>query len=82
MGGGLGDRALGLAQGSIAGLGSLSERAAERGDQEPVGLLVEGERRGLAGAAYNPARGGRLHAGPQAGGGFRVRAEIPVQALS
>jgi signal transduction histidine kinase len=27
------------------------------------------------------ALGGRLHAGPQAGGGFRVRAEIPVRAL-
>jgi signal transduction histidine kinase len=28
------------------------------------------------------ALGGRLHAGPQPGGGFRVRAEIPVRAAS
>jgi signal transduction histidine kinase len=28
------------------------------------------------------ALGGRLHAGPRAGGGFRVRAEIPVRAPS
>jgi signal transduction histidine kinase len=28
------------------------------------------------------ALGGRLHAGPQDGGGFRVRAELPARASS
>jgi signal transduction histidine kinase len=28
------------------------------------------------------ALGGRLHAGPQDGGGFQVRAELPARALS
>jgi signal transduction histidine kinase len=41
-----------------------------------VGLGLVGMRERVS------ALGGRLHAGPQAGGGFQVRAELPVPALS
>jgi signal transduction histidine kinase len=41
-----------------------------------VGLGLVGMRERVS------ALGGRLHAGPQAGGGFLVRAELPVPALS
>jgi signal transduction histidine kinase len=40
-----------------------------------VGLGLVGMRERVS------ALGGRLHAGPRAGGGFRVRAELPVPAL-
>jgi signal transduction histidine kinase len=41
-----------------------------------VGLGLVGMRERVS------ALGGRLHAGPRAGGGFLVRAELPVPALS
>jgi signal transduction histidine kinase len=41
-----------------------------------VGLGLVGMRERVS------ALGGRLHAGPQAGGGFLVRAELPVPTLS
>jgi signal transduction histidine kinase len=45
--------------------------------------LAQGPGLGLVGMRERvSALGGRLHAGPQAGGGFRVRAEIPVPVPS
>jgi signal transduction histidine kinase len=53
----------------------------------PVGReaagLNQGPGLGLIGMRERvSALGGRLHAGPQADGGFRVRAELPVPAPS
>lgn len=45
--------------------------------------LTQGPGLGLVGMRERvSALGGRLHAGPQASGGFRVRAEIPMRASS
>ncbi|MDR2983736.1 MAG: sensor histidine kinase, partial [Nocardiopsaceae bacterium] len=47
------------------------------------GTLQSGHGLGLAGMRERvSALGGGLHAGPQDGGGFQVRAELPVQAPS
>src|SRR5436309_3031433 len=56
--GGLRDRALGLPERELGSLWCLGERAAQRADQEPVGLLAEREGGRLVGAAHHPARGG------------------------
>ena len=53
----LADRALGLSERARARVRRLRQRAAERGDEERVRLLVERERRRLAGAADDPAGG-------------------------
>jgi signal transduction histidine kinase len=58
-----------------------------RGHHEPVNSEpanpAQGPGLGLVGMRERvSALGGRLHAAPQAGGGFRVRAEIPVRASS
>src|SRR4051812_36705389 len=47
----LADRALGLAQRALPGRGRLGERAAQRVDEEPVGVLGQRERARLAGLA-------------------------------
>ena len=50
-------------------------------DGEGVGESTAGPGLGLIGMRERvSALGGRLHAGPQEGGGFQVRAELPVQA--
>ena len=56
--GGLGDRALGLRERELGGIGRLRQRPAERADQETVGLLAEWERGRLARVAHDSARGG------------------------
>jgi signal transduction histidine kinase len=54
----------------------------ESANREPASL-AQGPGLGLVGMRERvTALGGRLHAGPRTDGGFRVRAEIPVQALS
>ena len=46
-------------------------------------ILAQGPGLGLVGMRERvSALGGRLHAGAQAGGGFRVRAELPVPVPS
>jgi signal transduction histidine kinase len=74
------------------GTGTLTVQVDDDGDgrpghPEPAGRepanLVQGPGLGLIGMRERvSALGGRLHAGPEAGGGFRVRAEIPVPVLS
>jgi signal transduction histidine kinase len=76
------------------GIGTLTVQVDDDGDglrrpahgepanSEPASL-AQGPGLGLVGMRERvSALGGRLHAGPRTGGGFRVRAEIPVQALS
>ena len=53
----LGDRPLGLRERARRGVGGLGQRAAEGGDHEGVGLLLEREGGGLAGAADDAAGG-------------------------
>jgi len=49
----------------------------------PAGARPAGPGLGLIGMRERvSALGGRLHAGPQDGGGFQVRAELPVRAPS
>jgi glutaredoxin 3 len=62
--GGLGDRTFGLHERQLRRLRCLRQRASHRGDQEPVGLLPQRERRGFTGAADNAAGGGREPAQP------------------
>lgn len=53
------------------------------GTGPPAGGRAPGTGLGLAGMRERvSALGGRLHAGPQDGGGFRVRAELPARAPS
>ena len=52
-------------------------------DGKSTAALPAGQRLGLIGMRERVAAlGGRLHAGPQPGGGFRVRAELPVRPPS
>jgi signal transduction histidine kinase len=74
------------------GAGTLTVQVDDDGDGRPArpepagrapGNPVQGPGLGLIGMRERvSALGGRLHAGPQAGGGFRVRAEIPVPVPS
>jgi signal transduction histidine kinase len=50
-------------------------------DGEGVSTMSAGPGLGLIGMRERvSALGGRLHAGPREGGGFQVRAELPVRA--
>ena len=54
-----------------------------KGTGTSVGALSSGPGLGLVGMRERvSALGGRLRAGPRVGGGFQVRAELPVRALS
>ena len=74
------------------GAGTLTVQVDDDGDGRPAhpepadrapANPVQGPGLGLIGMRERvSALGGRLHAGPQAGGGFLVRAELPVPALS
>jgi hypothetical protein len=57
--GGLGDRALGLAQRALRWLRGLREWPPERLDEELIGLLIERKGGRLAGAAHHSPGGGR-----------------------
>jgi signal transduction histidine kinase len=63
------------------GLGELTVQVDNDGDVPSA--RSAGQRLGLIGMRERVAAlGGRLHAGPQEDGGFRVRAELPVRAAS
>src|SRR5437763_6488611 len=57
--GDLANRALHLTQRSLGPIRGLGQGRSERADQEPVGVLLERKRRGLAQAADNSPGGAR-----------------------
>ena len=64
-------------------LSSRSTTTAGRGTRHQHRHPAVGPGLGLIGMRERvSALGGRLHAGPQDGGGFRVRAELPARAAS
>src|SRR5436305_4100620 len=70
------DRPLRLPERELGSLRCLGERAAERADEEPVGLLAEREGGRLVGTAHDPAGGGGETAQVLGGAARRTRGQL------